>query len=46
MALHGVDWARRQLAGLVSQAHALLEPYGDDAAVLKACASFIAERES
>ena len=46
VALHGVDWARRQLSGLVAQAHALLEPYGEDAAVLKACASFIADRKS
>jgi farnesyl diphosphate synthase len=46
VALHGVDWARRQLSGLVAQAHALLEPYGDGAAILKACATFIAERES
>lgn len=46
VALHGVDWARGQLKGLVDQAHALLEPYGEDAAVLKACASFIAEREN
>ena len=28
VALHGADWARRQLAGLVEQAHAVLEPYG------------------
>ncbi|MBS3647904.1 polyprenyl synthetase family protein [Pseudaminobacter sp. 19-2017] len=46
VALHGADWARRQLSGLVDQAHALLEPYGDRAATLKAAASFIAERRS
>ncbi len=44
-ALHGVDWTRTQLAGLVAQAHALLEPYGERAALLKQAASFIAERE-
>ena len=36
VALHGADWARAQLAGLVEQAHALLEPYGESAALLKA----------
>ena len=30
--LHGVDWARKQLKGLVEQAHELLKPYGADAA--------------
>ncbi len=43
-ALHGADWARRQLNGLVEQAHALLEPYGERAATLKAAATFIAIR--
>ena len=45
VALHGADWARRQLAGLVEQAHDLLEPYGERAAILKSAASFIAERK-
>ena len=44
--LHGADWARRQLAGLVGQAHELLEPYGERAAMLKAAASFVAERRN
>jgi farnesyl diphosphate synthase len=43
-ALHGSDWARRQLKGLVEQAHSLLEPYGDRAATLKAAAIFVADR--
>ena len=46
VALHGVDWARQQLSGLVAQAHALLEPYGERAATLKAAATFIAARRS
>jgi farnesyl diphosphate synthase len=46
VALHGVDWAQEQLSGLIAQAHAILEPYGERAAVLKSAASFIAERRS
>jgi farnesyl diphosphate synthase len=46
VALHGTDWARRQLGGLVAQAQALLEPYGERAAVLSAAAAFIADREN
>lgn len=46
VALHGADWARRQLDGLVGQAHALLEPYGEKAALLKAAATFVATRNS
>ncbi len=43
-ALHGVDWTRRQLDGLVAQAEDLLEPYGKKADMLKAAARFIANR--
>ncbi|MBZ9742405.1 MULTISPECIES: polyprenyl synthetase family protein [unclassified Mesorhizobium] len=46
VALHGADWARKQLDGLVGQAHALLEPYGDKAVLLKAAATFVATRNS
>ena len=42
--LHGVDWTRRQLDGLVAQAHELLEPYGPNAATLRLAAKFVAER--
>ncbi|MDN2568361.1 polyprenyl synthetase family protein [Aquibium sp. A9E412] len=42
--LNGADWARRQLAGLVDQAVALLEPYGEAGATLAAAARFVAER--
>ncbi|MDG4851460.1 MULTISPECIES: polyprenyl synthetase family protein [unclassified Mesorhizobium] len=45
-ALHGADWAREQLHGLIDQAHALLEPYGEQADLLKAAATFIATRSS
>jgi farnesyl diphosphate synthase len=44
VALHGAGWARSQLDGLVAQAHAMLEPYGERAAVLRATATFIARR--
>src|SRR5690606_226804 len=44
--LHGVDWARNQLSGLVAQAHDLLEPFGADAATLKAAATFVAARRN
>jgi farnesyl diphosphate synthase len=44
--LHGVDWARTQLAGLVDQAHELLQPYGEKADVLRAAASFVANRRN
>jgi farnesyl diphosphate synthase len=46
VSLHGVAWARKQLGGLVAQAHELLEPYGARAAMLKAAASFVADRRS
>jgi farnesyl diphosphate synthase len=44
--LHGVDWAKRQLQGLVDQAQALLEPYGERAVLLNAAAVFIADRRN
>jgi farnesyl diphosphate synthase len=43
-ALHGVEWARRQLDGLVGQAELLLEPWGDAAAMLREAARFVAAR--
>ncbi|MDX8523291.1 polyprenyl synthetase family protein [Mesorhizobium sp. MSK_1335] len=45
-ALHGPDWARGQLHGLIDQAHGLLEPYGEQAELLKAAATFVAARNS
>ncbi|RWC29358.1 MAG: polyprenyl synthetase family protein [Mesorhizobium sp.] len=46
VALHGANWARGQLQGLVDQAHALLHPYGGHAALLKQAAEFVAARNS
>lgn len=46
VALHGVDWARSQLAGLVEQAGEVLQPFGDRSAMLGDTARFIAERQS
>jgi farnesyl diphosphate synthase len=42
--LHGSEWARTQLSGLVNQAHELLSPYGHRAARLRAAATFAAAR--
>ena len=44
VALHGEAWARRQLKGLVEQAQALLEPFGERALLLNEAAAFIADR--
>ena len=44
--LHGPEWARRQLDGLIAQAAELLSPYGDHAAMLVHAARFIADRNS
>ncbi|MER8388917.1 polyprenyl synthetase family protein [Mesorhizobium sp. M1380] len=46
VALHGPGWARDQLHGLVDQAHALLEPYGEQGALLKQAAEFVAARNN
>jgi farnesyl diphosphate synthase len=45
-ALHGGNWARQQLVGLVDQAQSLLEPFDERADLLKEAAVFIAERRS
>ncbi|SOC84114.1 farnesyl diphosphate synthase [Ensifer adhaerens] len=45
-ALHGIDWTRTRLAALVEEAEALLSPYGEKAAVLKAAARFVANRKN
>jgi len=44
--LHGETWTRRQLSGLIIQAHELLSPYGGRASRLRSAAAFIAERGS
>ncbi|TKT75457.1 polyprenyl synthetase family protein [Aquamicrobium sp. LC103] len=46
VSLHGVDWTRSQLSGLVAQASELLEPFGDKATLLRQAARFVAERSS
>ena len=45
-ALHGEAWTRRQLAGLIDQAHDMLEPYGERADLLRAAAAFVSAREN
>ena len=45
VALHGADWARRQLAGLVEQAEALIQPYGERGRLLTQAARFVASRK-
>lgn len=42
--LNGVEWTRDQLRGLVEQANELLEPFGERADMLRACARFVAYR--
>ncbi|MBE7184623.1 MAG: polyprenyl synthetase family protein [Methylobacterium mesophilicum] len=44
VALHGLDWTREQLGGLVEQAESLLAPHGARAATLRAATRFIATR--
>lgn len=43
-ALHGQDWTRMRLTELVSDAQALLSPWGEKAAILAQTAYFIANR--
>lgn len=45
VALHGQEWARRQLEGLVGEATGLLEPYGSKAQILRSAAFFVANRD-
>jgi len=42
--LHGPDWVRKQLDGLVAQSRELLKPYGAKAALLAEAAGFVAMR--
>ncbi|KAB2680238.1 polyprenyl synthetase family protein [Brucella pseudintermedia] len=46
VSLHGIDWTRKRLSGLVAQAESLLAPFGKDADILKQAARFIAERQN
>ncbi|MCB1420441.1 MAG: polyprenyl synthetase family protein [Notoacmeibacter sp.] len=43
--LHGQDWARAQLQGLVDEAERVLAPYGDEATLLVEAARFVALRD-
>ena len=45
VALHGIDWARDQLDGLVSEAAELLDRFGDRAKILQSAALFVARRD-
>jgi farnesyl diphosphate synthase len=42
----GVDAAKTRLLALIAEAEAALAPFGDDAAVLRAAARFVAERRA
>ncbi len=46
VALHGMEWAEKQLRRHVEDAEELLAPYGERAALLITAAHFIAERKS
>ena len=46
VSLLGVEGARTRLAALVAEAEAALAPFGEDAAVLKTAAHFVANRRS
>jgi farnesyl diphosphate synthase len=44
--IHGIQWTQSRLAGLIEEATALLEPYGDRADMLMALASYVATRKN
>lgn len=46
VALHGMEWAEKQLRRHVEDAEELLAPYGEHAALLITAAHFIADRKS
>jgi farnesyl diphosphate synthase len=46
VSMHGIDWTKQQLSGLVAEAEELLAPFGAKASLLKDAARFIAERQS
>jgi farnesyl diphosphate synthase len=46
VSIHGVEWTKGQLNGLIEQAQDILEPFGTKAALLRDAARFIAERQS
>ena len=46
VSLHGIEWTRKQLKGLVDQANEILAPFGERGAMLKHAAEYIAYRTS
>lgn len=46
VSLHGIEETRKSLNALIEEAYSELEPFGDKANILKAAASFIANRKS
>jgi farnesyl diphosphate synthase len=46
VALHGTEWAEKQLDALAEEASALLSPYGEKAAILREAARFVANRKN
>lgn len=46
VALHGVEWVRHQLDGLVAQANEILQPYGHKADILRQAALFTSHRKN
>jgi len=44
--IHGIQWTRHRLAGLVEEANAVLSPYGEKASMLIALASYVATRNN
>ncbi len=43
--LHGIEWTRHQLNGLVAQAEEILEPFEERAETLRQAARFVANRD-
>ncbi|APH74829.1 polyprenyl synthetase family protein [Aquibium oceanicum] len=43
--LHGIEWTRRQLSGLMDQANDLLRPFGEAGTMLRTAARFVIERD-
>ncbi|MBA8878136.1 farnesyl diphosphate synthase [Phyllobacterium myrsinacearum] len=46
VSMHGIDWTKQQLSGLVAEAEELLAPFGAKASLLRDAARFIADRQS
>ena len=44
--IHGIQWTRDRLTGLIEEANAVLSPYGEKAGMLVALASYVATRNN